>query len=268
MADYYRKRTGYFQLPRFHLKAIGTNADSFIRGPLENWIRGALLLDGKSQYLTIPNSQLTQEFTYKVTERVNRKKVTKTKTARGAAFKSPQIYDSSLLIELYFKLNAPNRQGILVQKCTPVAGNGPIRGYRLACDQEGRVVFTIGSTQGVFSVQTTTPLSPERWYHLIAEFDRPAGKLTLYLNGKAAGVKEQVKAASLANDGDLFVGGSPQGNHLPVALDFLRIARASLAESRTSIDELYAWEFNGPFYRDFTGQAPRGERDAGALELH
>ncbi len=41
----------------------------------------------------------------------------------------------------------------------------------------------------------------------------------------------------------------------------------TLADARTSIEELYAWEFNGPFLRDFAGRAPEGKRDAGALEF-
>ena len=36
---------------------------------------------------------------------------------------------------------------------------------------------------------------------------------------------------------------------------------------KTSIEELYAWEFDGPFLRDFTSSKPKGKRDAGALEL-
>ena len=49
--------------------------------------------------------------------------------------------------------------------------------------------------------------------------------------------------------------------------NFLRIARSSLAESKTSIEELYDWEFDGPFLRDFAGKEPTGKgRDAGAFE--
>ncbi len=49
-------------------------------------------------------------------------------------------------------------------------------------------------------------------------------------------------------------------------MDFLRVCRSTLAESKTSIGELYAWEFDGPFLRDFCGNAPVGKRDAGAVE--
>ena len=50
------------------------------------------------------------------------------------------------------------------------------------------------------------------------------------------------------------------------AIDFLRVCRSTLAESKTSIEELYAWEFDGPFLRDFANKAPAdGKRDAGAI---
>ncbi len=56
------------------------------------------------------------------------------------------------------------------------------------------------------------------------------------------------------------------GKGLTGAVDFLRVCRSTLAESKTSIGELYAWEFDGPFLRDFCGNAPVGKRDAGAIE--
>jgi hypothetical protein len=45
------------------------------------------------------------------------------------------------------------------------------------------------------------------------------------------------------------------------------IAHSTLADADTTIEELYAWEFNGPFLADFAGHKPVGaRRDAGALE--
>ena len=37
-------------------------------------------------------------------------------------------------------------------------------------------------------------------------------------------------------------------------------------DTKTTIDELYTWQFDGPFLRDFTGRKPVGRRDAGAIE--
>ena len=74
--------------------------------------------------------------------------------------------------------------------------------------------------------------------------------------------------ASLANDADLYVGGSPQGHNLNGAIDFLRLARGTLADAKTTIQELYAWEFHGPFLYDFTGrERPADGGEAGAIDL-
>jgi hypothetical protein len=47
----------------------------------------------------------------------------------------------------------------------------------------------------------------------------------------------------------------------------MRIARGTLAGSKTTIEELYAWEFNGPFLQDFTGRKrPADGGAAGAID--
>jgi hypothetical protein len=53
---------------------------------------------------------------------------------------------------------------------------------------------------------------------------------------------------------DLYVGGSPEGMGFAGELEFLRLARGTLADSKTSIEELFAWEFGGPFLDDFAGR--------------
>jgi hypothetical protein len=63
------------------------------------------------------------------------------------------------------------------------------------------------------------------------------------------------------------VGGTPEGWYLDGAVDFLRIAQGTLSDADTTIEELYAWEFDGPQMRDFTGRKPSGPRNAGALEF-
>jgi hypothetical protein len=91
--------------------------------------------------------------------------------------------------------------------------------------------------------------------------------MTLYLNGVADARTEGALPDSLANTAAFYVGGTPDGEYLSVTLDFLRVARGTLADARTTIEELYAWQFDGPFLRDFTGR-PRDLEDgpAGAIE--
>lgn len=49
-------------------------------------------------------------------------------------------------------------------------------------------------------------------------------------------------------------------------LAFLRIAQGTLRDAETTIGELHAWEFRGPFLSDFTGARYPGKRDAGAFQ--
>jgi hypothetical protein len=66
----------------------------------------------------------------------------------------------------------------------------------------------------------------------------------------------------------MLVGKGPQGNYFNGDIDFLRLSKGTLADARTSIKELYHWELDGPFLRDFTGKLPLGKaRDAGAIEV-
>jgi hypothetical protein len=66
---------------------------------------------------------------------------------------------------------------------------------------------------------------------------------------------------------DVYVGGTPEGRYLNGAVDFLRIAQGTLADADTTIEELFAWEFDGPQMRDFAGRKPAGARNAGAIEF-
>jgi len=108
----------------------------------------------------------------------------------------------------------------------------------------------------------TQTLSDGAWHHVIAEADRD-GVPAIYIDGQAVRIEISgvMPTASLANEADLHVGG------LAMDIDFLRIARSTLAGSRTSIGELHAWQADGPQLRDFAGRTPTGSRrDAGALE--
>jgi len=73
--------------------------------------------------------------------------------------------------------------------------------------------------------------------------------------------------ASLANRADFFVGKGSAG-YFAGAIDFLRVSRGTLEDAHTTINELYAWEFNGPFLEDFTGRKRQpGKTAAGAIDL-
>ena len=89
----------------------------------------------------------------------------------------------------------------------------------------------------------------------------------LYVDGQVDRTGPGLGPVSIANEGDLHVGGRPEGEHLSGTLEFMRLARGTLAEAHTTIEELHAWQFDGPSRRDFRGLAPQGQgRDARALE--
>jgi hypothetical protein len=239
--------------------ANATAAD-YTAGSLEDWTRSALTFDGTRRYAVCPHAELDRSLEYQVDFRWDRSRPAETRTAAGRDFKSPQIHDSNFLLEIVFRTEPGAKGGVLVEKF-----NGA--GYSLAVDVRGGVTLSVTAGGKTWLLPSRVALNDGRWHHVIAESDRATGTLTLYLNGRrdgsAAGPGLNL---SLANPGDLHVGGTPTGRHLHGAIDFLRIALGTLADASTDIDELYAWQFDGPHLRDFTGRPPRGRRDAGALE--
>ena len=106
-----------------------------------------------------------------------------------------------------------------------------------------------------------------KWHHVLAEADRKAGRMTIYVDGQKDADGNGPRDVSLSNGADFSVGGTPTGDCLAGTVDFVRVSLGSLADAKTTIGELYAWEFSGPFLTDFVGKAPNGaKRDAGAIE--
>jgi hypothetical protein len=188
-------------------------------------------------------------------------KVVEQRTVSGADLTNPQIYKSNFLIEAYFKTAPGQKDATLIQKMDGV-------GYALRVNEAGGVTLATRAAGGPASLAGRSTVNDGRWHHVIAEADRQAATFTIYVDGKRDASGPGLNAdASLANDGDLYVGGTPQGHDLDGAIDFMRVARGTLADAETTIGELYAWEFNGPFLYDFTGrERPDGSGDAGAIE--
>jgi hypothetical protein len=119
---------------------------------------------------------------------------------------------------------------------------------------------------------SATSINDGRWHHVIAEVDRTVHSegIRMYVDGRLnqsnLGGQMPSKNASLSNDADFLVGKGPESDLFAGAMEFLRIARGTLADAETTIDELYAWQFDGPFLRDFAGKPTEDRRDAGAIE--
>jgi hypothetical protein len=257
MSPYYTRRDDYYKLPTYPLKAVNITLKNYQNGPLENWTMGVLHLSGNSQYAVLRNDDMRRPVDIDIRGRQESMK----RTVTGAEVSNPQIHTSNFLIEVFFKTEPRFRDGTLIEKMSDA-------GWALVVNQAGGVTLLTKSKAGSASLASHMAINDGQWHHVIAESDRKSGTFALYLDGKldsrGAGVAADV---SLANAADLHVGGAPGGHCLNGALEFMRLARGTLADSKTTIDELYAWEFNGPFLDDFTGRRrPANGGCAGAID--
>lgn len=261
MTDYHVSRDSYRERPMYPLKGVNVGAGDYVRGALEDWIAGALSFTAaKRQYATLSNAEMMTPFSF-TDLRKSRHEGARPEpcTVEGEALKTPQVYASNLLIEVHFKTAPGHAGGVLMEKMKGA-------GYSLSLNGAGRLSFQVKGAGAAALVESRSPVNDGRWHHAIVEADRQARTLTLYVDGrKDASGPGLDGTASLANEGDVFVGGTPGGRHLDGALDFLRLAHGTLADADTTIEELYAWEFDGPQLRDFAGRKPAGTRDAGAV---
>lgn len=245
MTDEYVGRDMYYYIPRNDLTVSACTAQDYVPGQLEDWIEGALAFDGK-RVASLSHADLTKSMNYP-----------KSGAYDGSKRETLDMGTNNFLIEIVFKTDAGHVNGVLAEK----SGQN---GYALAVGGDGKALLALHSGDATAKVTSTLGINDGAWHHLLAEVDRGAGIAVIYLDGKPAGegkLEVLAKDASLTNTGDFAVGKGLAGS-----IDFLRVCRSTLAESKTCIGELYAWEFNGPALRDFCGNPSNGKRDAGALE--
>jgi hypothetical protein len=261
MTDYFVTRDEYYQRPTYPLRGVNVTRDDYVRGPLEDWISGALSFSpARKQYATLAHAEIMKPFSFRDHKKSRHENARpELCTVEGEALKNPQIYRSNVLIEAYFKTTPGHTGGVLMEK---MKGHG----YSLTVGAAGKLFFQVRGTGASAATKSKTPVNDGRWHHAIVEADRRARTLTVYVDGKKDGSAEGVDGSvSLVNEGDVYVGGTPDGRYLDGAIDFLRIAQGTLADADTTIEELYAWEFDGPQTRDFTGHKPTSARNAGAI---
>ena len=257
MSPYYNGRDDYYKLPTYPLQGVNITLMDYQDGPLENWSAGALKFNGADQYAVLANEDICRSVELDSRGRTGSEK----RTVSGAELSNPQIHASNFLIEIFFHTAPGHTNGVLIQKMDRA-------GYVLGVNASGGVTLAASAGGLTAYLESRRPVNDGKWHHVIAEADRKAGTFTLYLDGKrdarGPGLGSEV---SLINDADLYVGGAPNGHFLNGTIDFLRIARGTLADSKTTIEELYAWEFNGPFLDDFTGRRrPTSGGCAGAID--
>jgi hypothetical protein len=258
MSPYYTRRDDYYKLPTYPLAAANVTLNDYTNGPLENWTTGALRFNGHNQYATLKNEDICRPIELDAQGRTGSLK----RTVSGAELSSPQIHHSNFLIEAFFKTDAGAKDAVLVQKLDGT-------GFALVVNENGGVTLTTTAEGTTVRLASRRSVNDGRWHHVVAEADRKAKTFATYIDGTRDAEGPGLGAeASLATTADLYVAGTPGGRHLRGTIDFLRIARGTLRDSRTTIEELYAWEFNGPALQDFTGQrrGPDGGY-AGAIDM-
>ena len=251
MTDEYVDRAMYYFIPRNDLAVSSCSAKDYVSGPLEDWIEGALAFDGRERVATLSHADMTRSMNYPGG------KQSSGSSYDGSKRETLDMGDNNFLIEIVFKTDPGHTNGVLASKSAQ-------SGYELIVGPGGGPCLILRASSTSAFVTSTEKVNDGKWHHVIAEVDRAAGRGTIYVDGRLAGegkLDPINRDAMLSNTADFVVGRGLTG-----AVDFLRVCRSTLAESKTSIEELYAWEFNGPFLRDFTGKSPvGGKRDAGAI---
>ena len=258
MTPYYYTRDNYYKQPMFPLTGVNITKGNYVDGPLEDWTKGACTFNGENQYAVCTNSKLNKILTIPIRFRWDKNGQKEDREVTGKDFKSPQIWYSNFCIEAYFKTES--KDCVLVQKISD-------SGYGLTIDSSGRLLFTVKASGASSELKSRKEINDGKWHHVIAEADRSAKELNIYIDGKRDSSGLGIGNASINNDDDLFVCGTPNGKYLKGTVEFMRISLGTLKDAKTDIEELYAWQFDGPFLRDFTGRKPKGKRDTGALEL-
>jgi hypothetical protein len=154
---------------------------------------------------------------------------------------------NNFIIEMVLKVNKSS--GGLVEKMKDE------KGYSLYI-KDGKINLKLSwDEDNYYRCYTEEKIEDGNWHHLIAEVDRVNKKVKIYLDGKETGLKEEGELLdeSLSNNGDFIVGKCKEAGYFKGMVDFLRISRGILKDAETTIDELYKWEFDGPFLRDFLG---------------
>ena len=257
MPSYFTARDDYYKFPTYPLAGVNVALKDYQPGPLENWTTGALHFNGSDQYAVLKNQDIERP----VAMISGRGSAGPAHTVSGADLCNPQIRHSNFLIEIYFQTAPHAKAATLIAKSSDA-------GWALSLDDAGHAVLRARAGGATAGVASHASLNDGAWHHLIAEADRKAATFALYVDGKpdasGPGIGPDV---SLLNDADLYVGGTPQGHGLSGAIDFLRLARGTLADSKTTIAELYAWQFHGPFLHDMTGRTrPEDGGAAGAID--
>ena len=297
------ERRMYQFIPNYPLLVNEATESDYVPSQSEDWVEGALVFDGTSRYAAVSQEQIQADaiipiksFTKDWADRSKsviqamqsdeclwtvdepsdgydekgRPRYSDGDYARFSSekLKTPEITSQNVLVEIIIRVAAERTDDAIIGKHDGTAG------YRLYIDADGKACFEISSDGISDRVVSAMPVNDGQWHHIIAEADRreDGSTLNLHIDGKLNATAPGVigSSLSLGNDADLLVAARRQDgalvDYLAGAMDYARICRGTLADSQTSIEELYAWQTDGPARYDYKFRAPVGRRDIGAIE--
>lgn len=291
MSKAHYHRMMYEFVPPNDLRTNDAAPETYVESPSEDWVNGAVSFDG-SRYASISDASLREDIVLPMvwTDRKGDKQVRKDLPEEewilpepvsgsgskatyaddavlrypGDLRKTPIISTQNVLIEAIIRVEGITGAGAILGK------HDGISGYRLFVDDAGRAVFRISSDGVHNEVFSAVAVNDDSWRHILAEVDRNNKRMAIYVDGELSAESQATLAvgASLDCSADFLVGKSANdAEFLKGAVDFVRVCRGTLADSETTIEELYEWQNNGPSRFDMAGTAPKGRRDAGALEF-
>jgi len=240
MTETFSDRITYHEIDKNHLQVHNLTDSTYQYGILEDWVQGVVSFNGQNTYCSLNHADASQLKSNDV-----------------------DMTDNNFIIEAVFRADKEHTGGVMVSK------TNNINGYELGIDNTGHVYISILTSGVETKMSSDIPVNDSSWHHLLAEVHR-GGQIRLFINGEPAeGTLSGTfpdRSQSLSTTADLLIGKDVDDNFFSGSIDFLRISKATLAEARTTINELYTWFTDGPFNYDFTGNEPLGKRDAGAIE--
>ncbi|HOM25997.1 MAG TPA: LamG domain-containing protein [bacterium] len=248
-SDEYMERDMYQYVPWNNLKGMNVVEENYKAGILENWVEGALEFDGEKVYCILPDSEIKKDYSFVYTGDFKYGDIGKNSTViyPGSKRQTVDMDRNSFVIEMVIK--AEKKDGGLVEKMK----DG--KGYSVYL-KDGGINLKLGYGQNdYFRINTESRIDDGKWHHILLEVNREEKTAKIYVDGKEAKtVKEgEIKEGSLSNNGDFIVGKGQEVGYFKGLMDYLRVSRGSLKDSETTIEEVYKWEFDGPFLYDFFG---------------
>ncbi len=285
MCEPHYHRMMYEFVPSSDLTMNMATLDDYVPSPSEDWVNGAVNFDG-IRFASVSDEHLRADIELAAWPKKPDGEYGKMRDApEGPLWKKPEPTDGkkkyakdamyvfpgehrrtlavsteNLLLEANFKADGA---GVIMGKSDGKAG------YQMQVNDAGKAVFRLTAMGRNSDIVSKTSVNDGKWHHVIGEVDRETARMTIYVDGKkeAEEMIAPMANVSLDNHADFLVGkAADDSGHFKGAIDFLRVCHGTLADAETTIDELYAWQTDGPMYYDMTGAKPVGQRDAGAME--